>query len=51
VGCVECDRREPRSRIPGDRAAFEGALRIQERRLHHVLGIVMVVQFTLDESN
>ena len=32
-----------------DRAALEGALRIEERRLHDVLGIVMVPQFTFDE--
>jgi flavin reductase (DIM6/NTAB) family NADH-FMN oxidoreductase RutF len=38
-------------RIPRDRAAFESALRIEERRLHHVLGIVMVPQLTFDESN
>jgi hypothetical protein len=34
-----------------DRAALEGALRIEEGRLYHVLGIVMVVQFTLDQSD
>ena len=40
---VEGDRGEPGSRVTWDRAALERALRIEERRLHHVLGIVMVV--------
>jgi hypothetical protein len=51
AGGVERDRGKPRARVARDRPAFEGALRIEERRLHHVLGIVMVVQFTLDESD
>jgi hypothetical protein len=50
VGGVECDRSEPRARITWDRAAFEGALSIEEGRLHHVLGILVVAQFALDES-
>ena len=33
------------------RAAFEGALRIEERRLHDVLGIVMIMQLALYESH
>jgi hypothetical protein len=32
VGCVERDRGEPRTRIPRNRAAFEGALRRTRRR-------------------
>jgi hypothetical protein len=38
-------------RVSRDRAALEGTLRIEERRLHHILGIVMVVQLALDESD
>jgi hypothetical protein len=48
---VERNRGEPSMRVSRNRAALEGALRIEERRLHHVLGIVMVVQLALDESD
>jgi len=34
-----------------DRAALERALRIQERRLYHVFGILMVVQLALDQPD
>ena len=51
VGGVERNGGKPRARIPRDRAAFERALRIEEGRLHHVLGILMVAQFALDESD
>jgi len=50
-GGVECDRREPRAWVARDGAAFECALRIEERRLHHILGIVAVVQLPLDEPD
>jgi len=48
---VERDRGEPGARVARRRAAFEGTLRIEECRLHDVLGIVMVVQLALDESH
>jgi hypothetical protein len=34
-----------------DRSALEGTLGIQEGRLHHVLGVLMVPQRALDESD
>jgi len=48
---VERDRGEPGARVARDRAALEGALRIDEGRLHHVLGIVRVVQLALHEPD
>jgi hypothetical protein len=48
---VERDRGEPSARVARGRAAIEGALRIEERRLHDVLCIVMVVQLALYESH
>ena len=48
---VERDRCQPGARVARGRAVFEGTLRIEERRLHDVLGIVMVVQLALDESH
>jgi hypothetical protein len=51
MGGVKCDRGKPRARIPRDRAALKRALRVEEGRLHHVLGILMVAQFALDESD
>jgi hypothetical protein len=48
---VEGDRSKPRARVARDRAALEGALRIEERRLHRVLGVVTVAQLALDESD
>ena len=34
-----------------DRTALERALRIEKRRLHDILGIVVVVQLALDEPD
>jgi hypothetical protein len=51
VGGVERDRRKPRARVARDRPALEGTLGVQEGRLHHVLGVLMVSQLALDESD
>jgi hypothetical protein len=51
VRCVERDRGEPGAWVARDRASLESALRIEERRLHHVLGVVMVAQLALDEPD
>ena len=48
---VERDRGEPSARVARGRATFEGALCIEERGLHHIFGIVMVVQLALYESH
>lgn len=51
VGGVERDRRKPRARVARDRPALWGTLGIQEGRLHHVFGVLMVPQLALDESD
>jgi hypothetical protein len=51
VARVERDRGEPSSRVAGDRAALKGTLGIEKRRLHHVLGVVMVMQLALDDPD
>jgi hypothetical protein len=49
--CVKRDGGEPSARIARDRAALDCALRIEERCLHDVLGIVTVVELALHQPD